>query len=75
MATHGGEESEAHHLGAILDGLLGVEGAVLPGDALANDAAVLVHEHRRLVRRGDGGGGGVAPRPGREGEQGRRLLR
>lgn len=42
-----------YHGGAVLDGLLGVEGAVLPGDALADHAGALVHEHRRR-RRGRG---------------------
>lgn len=48
-----------YHVGAVLDGLLGVEGAVLPGDALADHAGALVDEHRR---RGRGGGGRVATR-------------
>src|SRR5450631_4456740 len=34
----------AHHLGAVLDGLLGMEGAVLAGEALADDLGILVDE-------------------------------
>src|SRR5581483_10909692 len=34
----------ADHLGAVLDGLLGMEGAVLAGEALADDLRVLVDE-------------------------------
>src|SRR6185312_5398317 len=34
----------ADHLGAVLDGLLGVKGAVLAGEALADDLRVLVDE-------------------------------
>lgn len=40
-----------YHLGAVLNGLLGVEGAILPGDALANDAGVLVDEDSGRRRR------------------------
>ena len=43
-----------YHFSAILDGLFGVEGAVLSGDALANDASVFVDEDGRRQR-----GGGV----------------
>jgi hypothetical protein len=46
-----------YHVGAILDGLLGVEGVVLPGDALADHAGALVDEHRwrrRSLARGEG---------------------
>lgn len=34
-----------YHLGAVFDRLLGVEGAILSGDPLANDAGVLIHEN------------------------------
>lgn len=37
---------DLYHFGAVFDGLLGVEGAVFASDALANDARVLVNEHR-----------------------------
>lgn len=37
----GGDSS--HHLGVVLQGLFGLEGPLLPGDALADDVGVLVH--------------------------------
>lgn len=42
-----------YHFSAILDGLFGVEGAVLSCDSLANDASVFVDEDSR-GRRGGG---------------------
>jgi hypothetical protein len=56
----GGGAGGTHHVGAVFDGLLGVKGAVLPGDALADHAGALVDEHRR--RRSGGRGCGEAPR-------------
>lgn len=40
-----------NHVGAVFDGLFGVEGAVLASDALADDASALVDKHRRRRRR------------------------
>lgn len=62
-----------HHVGAILDSLLGVEGAVLPGDALADHAGALVDEHRR--RRRGGRGRGEAPRVEEAGGGGPQQVR
>jgi hypothetical protein len=56
----GGGAGGTHHVGAVFDGLLGVKGAVLPGDALADHTGALVDEHRR--RRSGGRGCGEAPR-------------
>ena len=36
------------HLGAVGDGLLGVEGAILARNSLANDLGVLIHEDSGL---------------------------
>ena len=45
----------SHHVGAVLDGLLGVEGALLTGEPLADDLGVLGEEHVLV-------GGGIAGR-------------
>lgn len=60
-----------YHGGAVLDGLLGVEGAVLPGDALADHAGALVHEHRRRRR---GAAAAAKPRAWRRGGRGSQQL-
>jgi len=62
-----------HHVGAVLDGLLGVEGAILPRDALADHAGALVDENRW---RGRGGSRrGEAPRVEEAGGGGPQQLR
>jgi hypothetical protein len=58
----GGGAGGTHHVGAVFDGLLGVKGAVLPGDALADHTGALVDEHRRRRSGGRGCGCGEAPR-------------
>ena len=45
---------QSYHLGAILYGLLGVEGAVLACDPLADHPRVLIDEHGRRRRLGGG---------------------
>ena len=50
-----GIEKRRDHFGAVFDGLFGVEGAVLSGDALADDTSVLVHENCRRRMRSSGG--------------------
>ena len=63
----------AYHVSAVLDGLLGVEGAVLPRDALADHAGALVDEDRRRGHRG--GRRSEAPRVEEAGGGGPQQLR
>jgi hypothetical protein len=65
--------ARAYHVGAVLDGLLGVEGAVLPRDALADHTGALVDEDRRRGRRG--GCRGEAPPEEEAGGRGPQQLR
>ena len=44
----------ADHAGAVGDGLLGVESALRAGEALADDAGVLIDEDDMAERTGDG---------------------
>ncbi|KAL7550156.1 hypothetical protein ACHAWF_013394, partial [Thalassiosira exigua] len=60
----------AHHVRPVLDGLGRVEGALLPGEALADDAGVLVDPH--LGVGGHGSGGATADGTGRRGRGGGR---
>ena len=47
----------ADHVGAVRDGVLAMKGALLPGEALADDLSVAVHPHV-----GGGGGADAGPR-------------